>query len=311
MGHAATIEEEGAKNKAFQKYIDERNAELDKATAAAQLVLDGQIKKFYEAGKWTDAQPLASGSYQHLATASTWSLDKVIEMIDSVRSALFGGKATVIEPTKKGDAVPTAACAKGSTIAPVTQNLLTMMAGTEAIIANAAFQAISGILSTIKTGTETDLSKQIMQKDIIPGMSLFVCVMENKFSSQDFFNNEIIIQNFYIYDVRMSADRARDLANFNRINGLIAQQNDLETAVNELSQQVNGMKIADYKKKHNDDLKAALVDYKSDFTALEEMIAEINKKIADTAALINQKKALLAANNAALVRAKRKELMLM
>ncbi|CAM2157208.1 conserved protein of unknown function [Pararobbsia alpina] len=313
MGHSTDIKTIGQDNTAFQKYIDERNAELDKTAADAQKVLDAQIKKFYADGKWDDAQPLASGSYQHLSTAATWSLNNVVDMIEGVRSAIFGGKAIVMPPTKgdKDDKVPTASAAKGSTISPTTQNLLTMMAGTEAIIANAAFQAITGILSAIKTGTQTDLSKQIVQKDIIPGMSMFVCVMENKFSSKDFFNSEIIVQNFYIYDVRMSADRARALANFDRINGLIAQQNDLEAAVASLSQQVHDLKLADYKTKHPGDLKAAIADYKSDFIALEDMIKEINTKISDTADLINKKKLLNAANNAALVLAKRKELVLL
>ncbi|WCM54089.1 hypothetical protein OH720_14130 [Pseudomonas sp. WJP1] len=313
MGHSTDIKAIGQENTAFQKYIDERNTELDKTAAEAQKVLDAQIKKFYADGKWDDAQPLASGSYQHLATASTWSLSNVVDMIENVRTAVFGGKAIDMPPTKgeKDDKVPTAPAAKGSTISPTTQNLLTMMAGTEAIIANAAFQAITGILSAIKTGTETDLSKQIVQKDIIPGMSMFVCVMENKFSSKDFFNSEIIVQNFYIYDVRMSADRARALANFDRINGLISQQNDLEGAVGDLSQQVHGMAIADYKTKNKGDLKAAIADYKSDFIALEDMIKEINTKISETAELINQKKLLKAENNAALVLAKRKELVML
>ncbi|MEC5386776.1 hypothetical protein VVD49_13660 [Uliginosibacterium sp. H3] len=313
MGHATNIKEVGESNTAFQKYIDERNAELDKTAAEAQNILDARIKKFYADGKWDDAQPLASGSYQHLSTASTWSLNNVVEMIDGVRSAIFGGKAAVIAPTDgdKNDKVPTASAAKGSTISATTQNLLTMMAGTEAIIANAAFQAITGILSTIKTGTETELSKQIVQKDIIPGMSMFVCVMENKFSSKDFFNSEIIVQNFYIYDIRMSADRARALANFDRISGLIAQQNDLNAAISELSQQVHDLKLADYKTKHPGDLKAAIADYKADFLTLEDMIKEINTKVSETADLINKKRALIAANNAALVAAKRTELVML
>jgi hypothetical protein len=310
MGHAASISDVAKTNTDFQKYINDRNAELDTATADAKTKMDAQIKKFYQDGNWGDAKPIASGAYQHLSTASTWSLDHVIEMIGAVRDAIFGGDVskTVVAPTDK---VPLPASAKGSDITPVTKNLLGMMAGTEAIIANAAFQAVTGILGAFKTSTQTDLVKNVIQKDIIPGMSLFVCVMENKYSSQSFFSGELIVQNFYIYDVRMSADRAADLAKFDRLNNLVSQQLDLETQVTEFSTNIHNLKLDDYKTKNAGNLVLAIKDYKSDFAALQSMIVELNKSIDDVGAMIGKMKAAVVLKNAAMVNAKHREILFM
>ena len=228
MGAAPTISEQAAKDKEFQKYVDERNAELDKTVATATAAMDSQMKDFYTKGGWDDAKPLASGAYQHLATASTWSLDHVNNMIEAVRGAVFGGPP----PAAPDPNVPAPKDQSANKVEPIdakTKTLMGLMAGTELVIANAAFQAITGILSQFKSSMETSLVKNVQQKDLTPGMSLFVCVMENKFHRKDFFNDELIIQDFYIYRCSFSVNRAADIAKFDRIGGLIAQQHDFMT----------------------------------------------------------------------------------
>jgi len=310
MGAAPTLSQQAAKDKEFQKYIDERNAELDKTVTAARTAMDGEMRTFYAAGGWNDAKPLASGAYQHLATASTWSLEHVTNMIDAVRGAVFGGPP----PPAPNSNVPAPKGQSENKVEPIdqkTKNLMSLMAGTELVIANAAFQVITGILSQFKSSMETGLVKNVQQKDLTPGMSLFICVMENKYHRKDFFNDELIIQDFYIYACSFSVTRAADIANFDRIGGLIAQQHDLLSAATDISKQIADMKVADYRKKHNDSIIEAMKDYKADFAALQDVVNDVNGQVAITGRAINDMRSRTMHANAALIAAKQRELLLM
>jgi hypothetical protein len=308
MGASPNIEDLAKQNVAFQKYIDERNAELDKASQDAKVRMDAQIAAFYKEGNWSDAKPLVSGQYQHLATASTWSLDHVIGMIDAVRGAVFGeapaAKAAAKDPASKVPNIGT-----DPEIKPVdtaTKTLMAAMGGTEMIIANAAFQAISGVLAAFKSTTETDLVKNVIQKEVVPGLSLFVTVMENKFHRSDFFTDEIIVQNFYIFETRMSLQRAADIAKFDRMKGLQQQQIDLETQASDFSNQIGTLHFADYKTKYGAD---AVKKYKSDFDDLHTMVEMFNAQIDEIGKKIDALRTARRAAAQAMYTSKRKVLL--
>ena len=280
MGSSNTIEQQAALNTKFQQYIDDQNKVLDAATKAARSDMDKAIDNFAKQGGWTDLKPFASGSYQHLATASTWSLDRVSDMLNSIASALMGGKSAppAKDPNSK---VPT--IGTGTTVQPAdpaTKALLASMGGTELIIAAAALDVVQSILSSFSSSTQTDIVKDVRQKDLLPGLSLFITVMENQYRRNDFFGNEMIIENFYIYDVRMSAQRAADIAKMNRLNGLIYQQQVQIDAASNVSAQIPK-------------LDPARPDYLEAFQKLTAIVDGINKSIDKIA---EQIKALRAAN---------------
>lgn len=313
MGHSNTIKDQSALNEEFRKYLDEQNVELNKATAAAKEQMAKEIQDFYQQGGWSDAKPVSSGAYQHLATASEWSLAHVSQMIDGIRGAIFGGGGE-IPAADPNDKTPLPADAKPATAEAVSDQLKQLVAissGTGMIIANAAFQVISGILAAFKSSTSTDIVKDIKQKDIIPGLSMFICVMENKYHRSDFFSDEMIVQNFYIFDVRMSASRAADLARFDAISSLILQQHDLEKQATDLSAQVRQLNIQAYKDKFNGNLMEAIKSYKADLQLLTSTVDLVNDSVAATTKLIDDLRAkkVLAAN--AMIADKHRELLAM
>ena len=91
MGSSHTLEQQAKENTEFQEYVEKQTAHLAVTATTAQTAMNAEMDAFYKKGGWTDAKPLTSGSYQHQATASEWSLDHVTKMIDAVRGAVFGG----------------------------------------------------------------------------------------------------------------------------------------------------------------------------------------------------------------------------
>ena len=88
MGISPVIEEQATKTSrvSLSSEINARYHGLGKS----QSEMDQQIREFYNSGGWKDAKVLVSGSFQHVATASTWSLDPVEAMIDAICGVVFG-----------------------------------------------------------------------------------------------------------------------------------------------------------------------------------------------------------------------------
>jgi len=283
VGVAPTIDDLAKKNAAFQKYIDDQSKAMNTASTTAKADMDQLIKQFYQQGNWDDAKPFISGSYQHLTTAESWSLDNVSKMIDAIRGAVFGGSATppaqnpANVPTKVGD---------GTTPPPKdlpTTEAMKAMAGMDLLIASAAFDIIQGILTTFTVSTSASIVHNVSQKELVPGLSLFVTVMENQYQSNDFFSNQVIIQNFYLFDARLSVKRAADIAKFNQVQSLITQQTSFETAVDKLSTIIAGLDVND-------------PHYLDNLQVKQNILETLNKRIEDLAAKI---KAMRDAKNAA------------
>jgi len=235
MGVAPKIDDLSKTNAEFQKYIDDQSKAMKEAAGKAKADMDAAIKTFYADGKWDDAQPFTGGTYQHLETSETWSLDHVAKIIDSIRGAVFGGSAA--PEAKNPENVPTK-IAEGTTKTPPKEQVSVAakaMAGMEFIIASAAFDIIQGILTSFTTSTNASIVHNFAQKELVPGLSLFVTVMENQYQRNDFFTNQVIIQNFYIFDARFSIKRAADIAKFNQVQSLITQQASLEAGVEKVS----------------------------------------------------------------------------
>jgi hypothetical protein len=71
------------------------------------------------------------------------------------------------------------------------------------------------------------------------------------------------------------------------------------------------MKVADYRKKHNDSIIEAMKDYKADFAALQDVVNDVNGQVAITGRAINDMRGRAMNANAALIAAKQRELLLM
>jgi hypothetical protein len=218
MGSSNTIEQQTKLNAEFQKYIDDQTAIMNKKSEQAKADIAKAIDTYYTAGKFTDAKPLIAGSYQHLSTFSEWSLQNVEKMITSIRGAIFGG------PPPTGSTKTTGAQAPDP-------NAVTKLASMELVIAAAAFDAIQGILGTITSQTGTDIKMDTQTKVLAPGLTLFICMMENQYSRSDFLTNNTIIQTFYIFETRLSVQQMGNLAAFDEAQeNLKTLHGELETA---------------------------------------------------------------------------------
>jgi hypothetical protein len=132
-------------------------------------------------------------------------------MIDSIKGAIFGSNPAP----------------DGSTKTPQDANLastVAKMGDMDLLIASAAFNAIQGILATFASSTKTSIQKDYVVKELAPGLTMFLCIIDNEYSRSDFFTGETICQTGYIFDTRFSIKQAGDIANFNQVTMLMAEQ---------------------------------------------------------------------------------------
>src|SRR5437899_758776 len=173
MGSSHTLEQQAKENTEFQEYVEKQTAHLAVTATTAQTAMNAEMDAFYKKGGWTDAKPLTSGSYQHQATASEWSLDHVTKMIDAVRGAVFGGP-----PAPPAQPDPNAALALKGTGTVTDQpspaaTALSVIAGMDALVANAAFTVIEGILTSFTSESHSDIVSDSKQTELVPGLSLW------------------------------------------------------------------------------------------------------------------------------------------
>lgn len=190
MGSSNTIEQQSKLNAEFKKYIDEQTAAMQATLDSCKTELTALVKKTFSDANITDSLLLIGGQYQHLQTMSEWSLDHVTDMIGTIKNTIFGGPTPT--GSKAGDPNQLKAAA-------------TSLAGMEAMIADAALSAIEGLLSGLKSGTNTDIMKNTVYKQISDGLYLFITTVEYKYAKKDFLNNNTIDQTIYVYEAYSSA----------------------------------------------------------------------------------------------------------
>ncbi|KQN54690.1 hypothetical protein ASE98_17185 [Pseudomonas sp. Leaf48] len=215
MGQSNTIEEQQKQNAKFQAYVDQMRTDLDKSLTTQTAALNDKIKAHYS--KYNDDASMISSSYQHLTTVSEWSLASVNVMIDSCRKAIFGGK------------LPDGA-KKDTPTAEVTA-AIQAMTNLDLLIANAAFDAIQGLLTSVGSKTETSITVKTDEKLLAPGMTLFITVMENSYHRKDFLSDESIVQTLFLFDVRFSIKEGKAVT---KLNDLQAYENQKQSMRNQL-----------------------------------------------------------------------------
>ena len=198
MGRSNSIDEQQKLNDKFREYVNQIRVDLDKSVTTEQSALEARIKEHY--AKLNDDSSLLSSNYRHLTTASEWSLTAVNTMIAQCRDAIFGAKAP---PGVKQD-VPT----------PEVSNSIKTMTNLNLLIANAAFDVVQGLLVSLGSKTSTGVSAKSDMKPLAPGLKLFITVLENTYHRQDFFQNDSIVQNVFIFDCRFSVKEVKAESKF-------------------------------------------------------------------------------------------------
>lgn len=261
MGQSNTIEQQQEKNKDFQTYVDQMRKDLDKSLATETSALNARVKEHYS--KYGDDALMIASSYRHLTTASEWSLKSINVMIDSCRKAIFGGKLP--DGAKKD--TPTAEV--GAAIQAMT-NL-------DLLIANAAFDAVQALLTSVGSTTSTSISVKSDEKMLAPGMTLFITVVENAYSSKSFFSNETIIQNLFLFEVRFSIKEGKAMS---RLSDLQAYENQKQSMRNLLTKIDAAVAELDPDK---DDFLTSLAKYTATSDILNTRLKAIDDKLQEIA----------------------------
>ncbi len=187
MGKSNTIQEQQKKNQEFQKYIEDMTQNMGQRQSALSSQLDEMEKGHYE--KFSDKALLVEGKYSHLTTVSEWSLKSVNAIIDACTRALFGDKKNPPE----GSQLPKTD--------EQTSESIKAIKGREAYIASEAFEVVQAIVGTFNSTTTTSVEQKVDAKPIAPGMTMFIGVENNAYTSASFLKNEKIIQTLFVFKV--------------------------------------------------------------------------------------------------------------
>jgi hypothetical protein len=202
MGKSTLITQQDG-NEAFQAYLKSQQPALDDYVSQAREELKALVKEHYT--PYPDQKLLLSGKYSDLATVSDWDTKKLAAMVDTIAGSLFGG--SVPAGTKKPEKeLPPAI------LAISTQELL---------IASAAFSIITGILGSLGESLTTKTTRETKNKQVSPGINLFISVIENSFKYKGYFNDESILENVYVYEVHFSE---KELLAVGHMNDLAAYE---------------------------------------------------------------------------------------
>jgi hypothetical protein len=237
MGKSKTIADQGNLNKQFQQYIDEMTQSMEKQAVSITGTIDNMVKSHYQT--FPDKAELLTGQYSHLTTFSEWSLNSITTMIDSCRKTIFG-TASVPEGSEK------------ETTSPEVTGAIAALKARELLIANAAFDIVQSILSSFSTSTTTTVSAKLDTKPLDAGLTLFIGVLNNVYNRKDFFNNEKISQNIFIYKVYYSIKEGQSVSQLDDLGAYENQKAAFRTQLQKLDQMVANLDV--FKEDYLDEL---------------------------------------------------------
>jgi hypothetical protein len=141
------------------------------------------------------------------------------------------------------------------------------------LITSAAFNAIQGIMATFATSTQTSVQKDFSTKELAPGLTLFLCVIDNQYHRSDFLTNNTILQTGYLFDVRFSIQQAGSIANFNQVQSLIAEQSTSQQLLAKFDQALGALDVT------ADNFDAKSAQYNESMGKLNAQISDLQKGI--------------------------------
>ena len=218
MGKSPSIQELEAKDREFQNYIngvrDQLNAQAD---AMDQHIAD-RITEWKSSA--TDARIIVSGRNLDFVHESSFSLDKLANILKTIASAVFAGTEAPPGADVEAAAQKEVEEALGSAVEET--------AAIELFIAGKVFDVLGNILYNFDSSTKVTFSSSITSQALGLGMQMFVGVGEQAYSSESFFNNETIYEYVYTYQVFYSLEQLKDETTQTIASGLANQITDFE-----------------------------------------------------------------------------------
>ncbi len=264
MGKSNSIKTQQEKNKEFQNYVEQMTANMDKRQAA----LDSELSKMEEAhyASFPDKALLIEGRYSHLTTVSEWSLKTISNIIDSCSKAIFGTKKDAPGGSEKKDTNPEVS----KSIEAVKQR--------EELIANAAFDVVQAIVGSFSCASSTSVEKKVDGKPIAPGMTLFVGVENNSFSSSGFLRSENIIQTIFVFKVYYSIKEGQAQSSLSDLQLYEDQKETYRRIIAEINKLIENLDVS------SDDFEELSAKYEERADRMYERLDKINEKIKELTA---------------------------
>lgn len=214
MGMAGTIGELRAANRSFQAFLDDRFAALGGTISQATGDVAKALDDFETTNGWHDAASLIKGTALHTGIAEDWALDKVVAKVKEFQAAaVSGGPADGVDTPAQSPEVK-AAVAK--------------LSGLGVLIDSAALAAVLGGLETLSDGVTTQTRTVT---GLAPGLTLALETIGSNSHSQEFLNEQTIMQSVFVFDARFSITVAGDVATFDLKSALQHQADALKAMV--------------------------------------------------------------------------------
>lgn len=229
MGKSKSIQDRQKVNQAFQEYVEKISSDMGARQDKMSEMLEQMEEKHYE--KFSDKALLMEGKYSHLTTVSEWSLKSISAIIDTCSRAIFGSKAPEGSDKKEADE-------------KVSASILAIKER-EQFIANAAFDIVQSIVGGFKDTTATSIEQKIDGKPIAPGMTLFIGVENNAYSSSKFFSSEKIVQTIFVFKVYYSIKEGQTQSALSDLQVYEDQKQAFRQKIEQLNEQVDKLDIMD------------------------------------------------------------------
>lgn len=257
MGKSKTIEQQLDTNEEFQKYIDSMTVKMDTNVSKISSELDSMIDKHYKS--YDDAQPLLEGKYQHLSTVSEWSLASVQKLINACRNSIFG------QVTPDGSSKNNISEEVSLAIQGINQRGV--------LIASAAFNIVQSLLIGFTNETKTDVMYKVDVKPLAPGLTLFIGAANNIYSHAEFFKNETIIQNMFVYKVYFSIKEGEYTSKLSDLEAYETEKQALRKNIEAISSAIVKLDVV------SENYLAKLATYTMITEQLNNNLKNISKKI--------------------------------
>lgn len=246
MGQAKSIEDKLKEEPKFREFMAqvEKESRLEEESILADI--DVLIKRHYEANQWDHARLFGNrqSDYQNY---DDWSLDRIINIVDSIGTALGAGDY----PSKQ---VPGSDKAAPSTLENA-KAFVGAFAGDYSLIISRVKALISGVLSQFAVASEANSKRDLRDMALSGGLHLFFGSSGKVYKNQTFFTNQFIGSFQIVFETYMSVDEAEAFA----LQQLLKTTEQELAMLNELVITVRTLQVASLK----EIIKTKPQDYKS------------------------------------------------
>ncbi len=199
MGKSNTIKQEAEKNREFNEFLSEQQANMERLTSELQDNVLTQQANFYEENDW-DNNAVMAYRFNDWQTTSTWSLDNVIAIVKKIGDAISGVSGADLP--SGNETTPDEATVKA------IQDEQPAIKGRIGNIEQTVVSLIGGMMQSFKEVNSVQSQRIIRNQPLGFGLHLFFGMEVSVYSRKEFFKNDFIQQYGMFFSIRFSAEEA-------------------------------------------------------------------------------------------------------